>query len=128
MGVAISPDEKYVAAYERESNPQGKPQTGDLVIWDAAGKLLHRLPAALLKEKGGAGPVFGTMRFTPDSRHLAAESGGRIFVIEVETGTIIAALSSGFDRWLQFSPDGATLTAITPVAGSDGGREPAARV
>jgi WD40 repeat protein len=122
MGVAISAQEKHVAAYERANQKDGKPDTGDLLIWDnASGKLLHRLTASQLHERNGAGPVYGAMRFSPDGRHLAAESGGRVFVIDVASGEIVTALRSNFVQWLQWSADGTTLIGISPIAGSEGG-------
>ncbi len=120
MSLAICPDEKYIAACEADQGTGG-----DLVIWDlTTGQERHRLLAADLAKRGGGRPYHGTMRFSPDGQHLALRSSGRIFIINVEAGTIAAALPSDFEQHLQWSPDGQTLTAIAPVAGGgDLGRQ-----
>ncbi|MBI3866389.1 MAG: WD40 repeat domain-containing protein [Planctomycetia bacterium] len=122
MGVALSPDGGYVAAYERPDEISGGVQTGDILIWSSAsGRQVHRLESARLRERGGLTTTYGGLRFSPDGKHLCAETWGRISVIEVATGEIVAALKSDMARTIQWSRDGQTLTTVSPVAGGEGG-------
>jgi hypothetical protein len=123
MGVAISADGTYVTAYERTefSRDPAEERYGDLLIWrTASGELAHRISGAQLRKLGGAGPSYGALQFSPDSKYLAAESWGRIFVIDVATGEIAAALNESAVQSIQWAADGKTITTIAPLVGSDG--------
>lgn len=114
MGIAISPDRSRIAASER---------AGDLWLWDSSsGKLMWHMSAAQLRELGGQSPGLGVLRFSPDAEHLAADSWGRVFVIETATGQVAAALRESVASEIHWSADGKTITVISAVAGSEGGR------
>jgi DNA-binding beta-propeller fold protein YncE len=108
MGVAISPDGKYVAAVEREP--------GDLYIWESdAGRLAHQMYGGELRKLGGHGPAYGAIRFSPDGKFLAAAYWNRLFVFDLATGKTIAALKESEGTNIQWSADGQKLTVVTPV-------------
>jgi DNA-binding beta-propeller fold protein YncE len=108
MGVAISPDGKYVAALEREP--------GDLYIWESdTGRLAHQMDGGDLRKLGGHGPAYGAIRFSPDGKSVAAAYWDRLFVFDLATGKIIAALKEPGGTNIQWSADGQKLTVVTPV-------------
>jgi WD40 repeat protein len=112
MGVAVSPDGKYVAALEREP--------GDLYIWESdTGRLAHQMDGGELRKLGGHGPGYGAIRFSPDGKFLAAAYWGRLFVFDVATGKTAAALKEGMGTNIQWSADGKKLTVVTPVTVGD---------
>jgi WD40 repeat protein len=119
MGVAMSPDGKYVAASQREP--------GDLYLWEAGtGRLLHRIDGEGLRKLGASDPAYGTMRFSPDGTFLAAAYGSRLFVFDVATGKTVAALRENTGTNIQWSADGKKLTVVTSVTVGEravGGRE-----
>ena len=122
MGVAISADGTYVAAYERTefSSDAAEERDGDLLIWRTeSGELTHRIAGAHLRKLGGAGPSYGALQFAPDSKYLAAESWGRVFVIDVATAEIAAALKESAVQSIQWAADGKTITTIAPLSGGD---------
>jgi len=109
MGVAISPDGKYVAASQREP--------GDLYIWESdTGRLLHHMDGENLRKLGGLDSPYGAIRFSPDGKFLAAAYWDRLFVFDVATGKAVAALKEGLGTNIQWSADGKKLTVVTPVA------------
>ena len=122
IATAISADRSHVAAYERtESSDPAEDRDGDLFIWRAAsGELAHRIAGAQLREFGGFGPHYGALQFSPDSKYLAAESWGRVFVIDVATGEIAAALKESPVKSIQWSGDSTTITTVAPLSGADG--------
>ena len=119
MGVAISPDGKYVVASQREP--------GDLFFWEIdTGRLLHRIDGEDLRILGGYDPAYGAMRFSPDGKFLAAAYWSRLFVFDVATGQTVAALRENTGTNLQWSADGKRLTVVTSVTvgeSSTDGRE-----
>lgn len=109
MGIAISPDGKYVAALQRDP--------GDLFIWEAdTGRLLHHVKGNDLQEHGAHDPVYGTLRFSPDGKHLAAGYFGRLFVFDPATGTMEATLKEDLATAIQWSADSQVLATVTPVS------------
>jgi WD40 repeat protein len=108
MGVAISPDGKYVAATQHEP--------GDLFIWEAdSGRLLRRLDGGGLRKLGGHYPGYGPIRFSPDGKYLAAAYWGRLFVFDMKTGKTAAALREVAATNIQWSADGKKVTVVSPV-------------
>jgi len=108
--IDLSKDGRLLAACEND---------GDLFIWEAAsGKLIHQLSST---------PPFGhlnrVLRFSPDAKYLAffgSPFGGRsqIHVIDVSSGKIIRTLHQTMAVDMRWSPDGNTITVITPLAHS----------
>ena len=119
MGVAISPNGKYVAASQR--------QPGDLYIWESdTGRLMHHMDGADLRKLGGHDPAYGAMRFSPDGKFLAAGYSSRLFVFDVTTGIRLATLGTSTATNIQWSADGKKLTVVTSVTIGEravGGRE-----
>ncbi|MDB5355783.1 MAG: hypothetical protein JWN24_2236 [Phycisphaerales bacterium] len=112
MGMAVSPDGKYVAALEREP--------GDLYIWESdTGRLAHQMDGGDLRKLGGHGPAYGAIRFSPDGKFLAAAYWGRLFVFDLATGKTVAALKEDIGTNIQWSTDGKKLTVVTPVTVGD---------
>lgn len=131
MGVAISADDIHVAAYEQThfSNVPAEQKYGDLFIWNTkSGDLVHRIDGDQLQKSGADGPIYGALRFSPDGKHLAAESWLRVLVFDVATGKIASSIKDDIAATLQWSADGATLTTIAPLGASEGGHHlPAGR-
>ncbi len=108
MGVAVSPDGKYVAASQREP--------GNLYIWESdTGRLMHRMDGGDLRKLGGHNPAYGAMRFSPDGKFLAAAYWNRLFVFDLATGKTVAALKERMGTSIQWSADGKKLTVVTPA-------------
>ncbi len=105
---ALSPDGSLVATGSA-GTVRGE-FTPVLYLWDAAsGDALGTLPYS---------EPFSNLVFSPDSRLIAAASGGRITIWDAADPQLLAELDSGADfvRALAFSPDGITLAS----ASSDG--------
>lgn len=119
MGVTLSPDGRFVAAHERtnHSNNPDDERHGRLYVWNKeTGELLHQIDSNQFKKAGGLGAIYGLLRFSPNGEHLAVETWGRLMIVDVPSGRVVASLPATVPRHVQWSADGETITTISAVA------------
>ncbi len=89
---------------------------GALLLWDTiTGKRLHRVESVRAESPATA------LRFSQDSRLLAVNAVTRSFVVDVETGNLLATLHQTNAAHFLWSDDGERLTIVTGYAHYEGG-------
>jgi hypothetical protein len=112
-GVAFSPDGQRLASISRGSAEGGRPEPGEVVIWDLSQEkavlTLHRRTELA----GNSG--FTSVAFSPDGKRLAASEGRTVRVWDAVTGKEILTLSGHEgDVWrVAYSPDGRRLASAS---------------
>jgi WD40 repeat protein len=110
----FSPDARFVAATQDE---------GDLLVWEADTRRL------VFKQHGRGEDIdVGCLRFSPDSKFLAAADWSRVTVYDAATGRVVGEIKPR--RWspsptvVHWSADGEKLTVVNGgPAGTEDGRD-----
>ena len=123
LGLAISPDGRTLAAAGAKLDPEGRPQLGQVRLYDIVqdppvrrGELTFK-GGALEKAASPEWP-FSDVAFTPDGRRIAAVAMNTVVIWDAATAAQIDYInrssSSSGDR-LAFSPDGHWLAVTQPL-------------
>jgi WD40 repeat protein len=125
VGIAVSPDGRYVAAGHYH---------GELFVWEVAtGAPVLREP--FRRANGDADTLWQAkvLAFSPDGDRLATTSSGRLQIVDVRTGRVVARVDTALPSHvghLRWSGDGRTITlvvgSVVETDSSDGRRPPRA--
>ncbi len=112
--IEYSPDGKLLASTGTR---------GETYLWNReTSKLEHELKITQTPPEQAAHGLY-SMKFSPDSKFLAASGSSKIFFWNTATGEVAAQLGQGSGQaiYLRYSSDGKKLTAITNLTTAKGG-------